>query len=171
MRPGIVLHQNKSRAHCTSVGSDYFRFHPGKSNTEGPVGYEVEVCAELQAYASPDHHSPITKPVMADDVIGSTTFTTASDSVAPQCEPVLTCKKSRSPTADLPMLLNAGPWTLMESVSDSLVRNMYTTGLLEVFVVTFIGSKAGETDSQSLALPKWTDWNRSRSDSVLYSDD
>ncbi|KAJ8342163.1 hypothetical protein SKAU_G00320910 [Synaphobranchus kaupii] len=58
MRPGIVLHQEEPRAHCTSVKSDNRSedFIPVPNSSQGTVGYGMEVCATLQGYASPDHH-------------------------------------------------------------------------------------------------------------------
>ena len=64
MRPGIVLHQEETRAHCTS--------------SHGTVYDNMEVCATFQVYASSDLHWPTAKPVMLYDVTGSIMFTTAS---------------------------------------------------------------------------------------------
>lgn len=98
---------------------------------------------------------------MLDDVTGSITFSTASpDSLVPvtcaQCEPAVICEENRAPMADLPILVFSrecqsrcrelsceyrsrkrmwGPHaTLMESVSDSLDRNMYTSSLPEAIL-------------------------------------
>ena len=96
---------------------------------------------------------------MLEDVAGSRTFSTVSpDSVTSvtcaQCEPALIREEHRAPRANLPILVFSGKcqspctmlgckhkphlWTsgahttLMESVSDSLSRNMHISGLLEV---------------------------------------
>lgn len=98
---------------------------------------------------------------MLEDVAGSRTFSTASpDSVTSvtcaQCEPALIREEHRAPMANLPILVFSGKcqspctvlgckhkphlWTsgphttLMESVSDSLSRNMDISGLLEVIL-------------------------------------
>ena len=79
MRPGIVLHQEEPRAHCTSVRSvnrsEDFILEPNSS--QGTAGHDSDVCVTLHEYVSPHHHWPITKLVMLDDVTGSITFTMA----------------------------------------------------------------------------------------------
>ena len=80
------------------------------NSSQGTVGYEIEVCATLQGYASRDHHWPTTKLVMLDDVTGSITFTTVSpDSFTPvtyaQCEPALICEENG---VDQPILVFSG---------------------------------------------------------------
>ncbi|KAJ8374091.1 hypothetical protein SKAU_G00046710 [Synaphobranchus kaupii] len=44
MRPGIVLHQEEPRAHCTSVRSDNHSedFIPVPNSSQGTVGYDME---------------------------------------------------------------------------------------------------------------------------------
>ncbi|KAJ8352103.1 hypothetical protein SKAU_G00235790 [Synaphobranchus kaupii] len=44
MRPGIVLHQEEPRAHCTSVRSDNRSedFIPVPNSSQGTVGYDME---------------------------------------------------------------------------------------------------------------------------------
>ena len=58
MRPGIVLHQEEPKSHCTSVRSDnhseVFILLPKSS--QDTVGYDMVVCATLQGNASQDHH-------------------------------------------------------------------------------------------------------------------
>ena len=58
MKHGIVLHQGTPGAHTTRVRSDNHSedFIPVPNNSQGTVGYDMEVCVTLEAYASPDHH-------------------------------------------------------------------------------------------------------------------
>ena len=46
MRPGIVLHQEKPRAHCNNVRSDNRSkdFMPVPNSSQGSVGYDMKVC-------------------------------------------------------------------------------------------------------------------------------
>ena len=76
MRPGIVLHQEEPRTHCTSIRFENLSegFIPVPNRSQGTVGCDMEVCETLQGYASPDHHWPTTKLVKLDDVTGSITF-------------------------------------------------------------------------------------------------
>lgn len=58
MRQGIGLLQGEPRAHSTSVRSDNHSddFIPAPNGSQGTVGYDMEVCATLKAYASLNHH-------------------------------------------------------------------------------------------------------------------
>lgn len=72
----------------------------------------MEVSATLQGYASPDHHRPITKQFLLDDVTGIMTFTKAShDPFTPVtcvlCKPALICEKNSTPITDMSILLLA----------------------------------------------------------------
>ena len=98
---------------------------------------------------------------MLEDVAGSRTFSTVSPDSATsvtcvQCEPALIREEHRAPMVNRPILVFSGKWqspctvlgckhtpqlwtsgphtTLMESVSDSLSRNMHISGLLEVIL-------------------------------------
>ncbi|KAJ8359464.1 hypothetical protein SKAU_G00159890 [Synaphobranchus kaupii] len=48
-RPGIVLHQEEPRAHCTSVRSDNRSedFIPVPNSSQGTVGYDMETLSRL----------------------------------------------------------------------------------------------------------------------------
>lgn len=98
---------------------------------------------------------------MLEDVAGSITFSTASPASVTsvscaQCDTALICKEHRAPLANLPILVFSGKcqsactvscctnrphlWTsgphttLVESVFDSLSRNMYISGPLAVML-------------------------------------
>ena len=66
IRQDLILHQEKSRAHCTSVRSDDHSedFISVPNSSQGTIGYGTVVFETLQGYASPGNHWPTTEPVM-----------------------------------------------------------------------------------------------------------
>ena len=51
--------------HHVRSGNHSEDFLPALNSSQGTVGYDMEVRATLQDYASPDHHWPTAKPVNA----------------------------------------------------------------------------------------------------------
>lgn len=58
---------------------------PVPNSSQGTNGSDIEVCAALQVYASPDHPWPTAKLVMLDDVTGSLTITMPSPNLILAC--------------------------------------------------------------------------------------
>ena len=99
-------------AHCTSVRSANCSEDsiPVPNSSQGTVGYDKEVCATLQGFASPDHPWPTARPVMLDDVTGSTMSNTLSPDIlrpdtCAQCEAALICEENRVPVINVPILV------------------------------------------------------------------
>ena len=83
---------------------------PVPNSSQGSVGYDMEVFATLQGYASCDFHWPTTKLVMLDNVTGSIMITMASPNSfksvkCAQCEPAIICEANGEPVVDLPILV------------------------------------------------------------------
>ena len=104
MRPGITpggtqgpLHQHKVW-HC----SEDFSAIPNSS--QSTVGFDMEICATLQRYSSPDHRCPTAKPILQDDVTGNIMTTRSPRHSHVHCEPALICVENVTPMADLPIL-------------------------------------------------------------------
>lgn len=103
-------------SHCTSIKSDhhYEEFILVPNGRQDTVGYDMEVCATLQGFTS-QTITDLAKPVMMDDVTGSTMSIMVSPDSFPlftvaQCESSLICEVNGTPMVDLPILGFSCEW-------------------------------------------------------------
>ena len=137
------LHTGQGAGHCPAPEGTQGPLHQqefpsgtSSNNSQVTVGYDMEVSATLQGYASPDHHWPTDKPFMQADIM----FTMVPPDSFMPVRHALICEENRVPVAEQPILFSShyrtsGPnVNFMASVSDSLVRKRHTSSLLDVIL-------------------------------------
>ena len=169
-RTGITrdpLHQHK-------VWQSLWGFHP---STWQQSGY----CrlwhggVTLQQYASSDHHWNTTKPVLLDDITGSTMFTTAPPHSFTPVTCALICEHNRAEMADLPILVFSHkclrfsgssrtkeqmPVLLLGCCLSTVLSSprCITDSLLLNAVETVLEDTANVLVATSMDVPSWKSW-------------